>query len=198
MKRTLGIGLLFFLSYGIAAYAVLTYSLTPLGENLHPDMKVSFNENPWAIYAHIFGSACALLLGPFQFVRKLRSRRPMLHRWMGRTYLAAGVLIGGLGGLWMAVLAFGGITAKLGFFFLALVWLWTGALALETARRRDFAAHRRWMIRNFALTFAAVTLRLQLGIAPALGFPFELAYPFIAWLCWVPNLLVIEWYLRHE
>ena len=47
-------------------------------------------------------------------------------------------------------------------------------------------------MRNFALTFAAVTLRVYLPTSMALGVPFESAYPLIAWLCWVPNLLVAE------
>jgi hypothetical protein len=53
------------------------------------------------------------------------------------------------------------------------------------------------MVRNFALTFAAVTLRLWLPTAIIAGAPFELAYPVIAWLCWVPNLLLAELLLRQ-
>lgn len=48
------------------------------------------------------------------------------------------------------------------------------------------------MVRNFALAFAAVILRLWLPAAVAAGVPFELAYPAVAWLCWVPNLLLAE------
>jgi hypothetical protein len=46
------------------------------------------------------------------------------------------------------------------------------------------------MFINFALTFAAVTLRTGLGIGFASGTPFEVFYPYLAWICWVPNLLV--------
>jgi hypothetical protein len=49
------------------------------------------------------------------------------------------------------------------------------------------------MIRNFALTFAAVTLRLYLPPVLIVGLPFAMSYAIIAWLCWVPNLLVAEW-----
>jgi hypothetical protein len=49
------------------------------------------------------------------------------------------------------------------------------------------------MVRNFALTFAAVTLRLYLGVFMAAGARFEDVYPLLAWLCWVPNLLLAEW-----
>ena len=46
------------------------------------------------------------------------------------------------------------------------------------------------MVINFSLTFAAVTLRIGLGIGFASGIPFEIFYPSLAWICWVPNLLV--------
>ena len=52
------------------------------------------------------------------------------------------------------------------------------------------------MIRSFALTFAAVTLRLYIPASQMAGIPFDTAYPVIAWLCWVPNLLVAELFVR--
>ena len=56
-------------------------------------------------------------------------------------------------------------------------------------------AHQRWMIRSFSLCFAAVTLRIYLGAFFALGVPFEQFYTALAWLCWVPNLVVVDWFL---
>ena len=83
---------------------------------------------------------------------------------MGRIYLGVGVLIGGIAGLIMSTHAFGGTPARLGFGTLAVVWLFTGARAYLAIRGGDVATHRRWMVRNFSLTFAAVTLRLYLPI----------------------------------
>ncbi len=77
--------------------------------------------------------------------------------------------------------------------FLSLGWLYTGLHAYLAIRARVVASHRRWMVRNFSLAFGAVTLRLWLPASVASGIPFETAYPVIAWLCWVPNLLVAEW-----
>jgi hypothetical protein len=111
---------------------------------------------------------------------------------LGRTYLTIGVLIGGLAGLYMAFHAFGGLIARLGFAGLALAWLYTGLRAYLAIRGRRVAEHRAWMVRNFALTFAAVTLRLYLPASAIAGIAFEVAYPFIAWLCWVPNLVAAE------
>jgi uncharacterized membrane protein len=180
------------LSLGVAGYAVITYTVLPLGAGVHPDMRAVFKSHPLGIYGHVFGAAFALVLGPLQFASSLRSRLPRVHRWFGRLYLGVGVLVGGLAGLFMAFHAFGGLPSRLGFGLLAAGWLATGLLAYRAIRSRDVAAHRRWMVRNFSLTFAAVTLRLYLPAAMVSGMPFELAYPAIAWLCWVPNLVLAE------
>lgn len=180
------------LSIGVALYAIVAYGLFPLGATVHPDMRAAFESQGAGIYAHVFASAFALLLGPFQFVRRLRAAHPALHRWSGRLYLGVGVLVGGAAGLYVALHAFGGTVARVGFACLALAWLYTGLRAYLAIRARDVVAHRRWMVRNFALAFAAVTLRLWLPAAVVAGASFESAYAAIAWLCWVPNLLVAE------
>jgi uncharacterized membrane protein len=171
------------LSFGVAGYALFVYGFLPLGIALHPDMRATFEAQRIGIYAHVFAALFALVLGPFQFSARLRAARPALHRWMGRLYLGIGVLVGGLAGLYMASFAFGGPVARLGFGLLALAWLYTGLRAYLAIRARQVMEHRRWMVRNFALTFAAVTLRLWLPASFVAGLPFDLAYPAIAWLC---------------
>ena len=179
-----------FLSLGVAAYAVIAYAFFPIGALLHPDMRASFEAHRVVVYLHVFASALTLALGPFQFSARLRASRPALHRWMGRLYLGVGVLVGGVAGLVMALNAYGGLASNVGFGVLAVLWLYTGLRAYLAIRARDFAAHRLWMIRNFALAFAAVTLRLWLPAAVLAGIDFDIAYPVIAWLCWVPNFVV--------
>ena len=180
------------LSLGVAGYAIAAYGFLPLGAVVQPDMRATFEAHRTGLYAHVFAAAVALALGPFQFSDRLRARHLALHRWSGRLYLGIGVLVGGLAGLFMAAHAAGGMAARLGFACLALGWLYTGLRAYLAIRARDSVSHRRWMVRNFALTFAAVTLRLWLPASMASGIAFELAYPVIAWLCWVPNLLIAE------
>jgi uncharacterized membrane protein len=190
--RLTGFAVLFVLSLAVAGYAVAVYGFLPLGVAIHPDMRATFEAHRAGIYLHVFAAAVALVLGPFQFSTRLRTARPALHRWSGRLYLGIGALVGGLAGLYMAFHAFGGLTAQLGFGGLALAWLYTGFRAYQGIRARDVVSHRRWMVRNFSLSFAAVTLRLWLPAAIVSGIPFETAYPVIAWLCWVPNLMVAE------
>ncbi len=184
--------ILVLLSLAVAAYAAGVYGFMPLGTLVHPDLRATFEAHPIGIYTHVFASLVALTLGPFQFSSRLRASQIQLHRWAGRAYLGVGVLLGGLAGLYMSFHAFGGVAARVGFGCLALAWLFTGLCAFLAIRRRDVATHRRWMVRNFALTFAAVMLRLYLPASMITGADFGLAYAVIAWLCWVPNLVVAE------
>lgn len=195
--RRISLFIAFGLCFLVAAYAWGMYGFGPGAARLHPDMRATFEQHAVGIQAHIFASGLALVLGPLQFSRRLRSRWPAVHRWTGRVYLGLAVAVGGLAGLYMSYHAFGGLVSKLGFAGLALAWLHTGWRAWQSARARDFAAHRRWMIRNFALTFAAVTLRLYLPPVFIFGWPFAPSYAAIAWLCWVPNLLVAEWLAKR-
>jgi hypothetical protein len=93
----------------------------------------------------------------------------------------------------MAQFAFGGLIAKLGFSISAMFWLYSGACALLAVRSGAIEEHRRWMVRNFAVAFGAITLRLYLGASIASGIDLATAYALIAWLCWLPNVLVAEW-----
>ena len=191
--RSTSHGLLVFLSLGVAGYAAFAYGVLPLGSLMNPDMKANFLAHSTGIYTHVFASIVALVLGPLQFSARLRKKYTALHRWLGRFYLAVGVLVGSLSGLYMSQYAFGGSVARLGFATLAVFWLYTGLRAYLAIRHGAIDEHRKWMVRNFSLTFAAVTLRLYLPASMAADIEFALAYPIIAWLCWISNVLFAEW-----
>lgn len=196
--RATGTALLYLLSLSVGAYAAIGYGVAPLGALVHPDMKAEFVAHPLGVYLHVFSAAVALLLGPFQLWGRLRRDHIRIHRWSGRLYLGFGVLLGGLSGLYIAQFAFGGPVARLGFAMLAVCWLDTGLRGFLAIRRGMIGEHRRWMLRNFALAFAAVMLRLYVPASVAAGIDFAAAYAAIAWLCWLPNLLVAELMLRSE
>lgn len=191
-------GLIAVLSVGVAVSALVAYTTVPLGNLVHPQMKLAFEAHRVAILTHIFCSALALVLGPWQFLPGLRSRRPRLHRWSGRLYLLAGVLPGSIAGLYFSSYAFGGVFNQLGFALLAVLWLASSFMAYRAIRGGYIALHRQWLLRNFALTFAAVTLRVYMATFSAAGIAFETGYAWLGWLCWVPNLLFIEWYIHRK
>lgn len=186
------------LALGISAYAVLVYGLMPIGKVVHPDMRANFEAHAALVYTHIFASSIALALGALQFSKTLRAHHLPWHRWLGRIYLAFGVIPGGLAGLLMAFHAYGGLVSQLGFGLLAGLWLFSGVSAYRAIRGGDLKSHQEWMIRNYALTCAAISLRLYLPLSMVAGIPFEFAYPAIAWLCWVPNLIYARWMIAQN
>jgi Predicted membrane protein (DUF2306) len=176
----------------------LMYVGRPLGSAVTPDMALVFQAHWIGISTHIIASAIALTLAPVQVSTRVRRRWPVAHAWMGRTYLGLGVLPGGLAGLYMGALSARGWIARAGFMCLAVCWLYSGAMAYRTIRRGDVAAHRRWILRNVSLTAGAIMLRIYMPLFGLLGVPFETAYPIVSWVSWLPNLLLMEWWLRRS
>jgi hypothetical protein len=155
----------------------------------------SFLARPWGIYPHALFGALALACGPFQFRRTLLLHRPQWHRRLGTLYVFSAVLTGVVG-VYMSFYSFGGIVTHIGFGALGLALFCSTVFAYRSARQKRWAHHREWMVRSFALLFAAVTLRVELPLFINVWGEFETAYLFVSWFCWVPNLLVAESYLH--
>ncbi len=151
-----------------------------------------------AFYQHILLGAVAMLTGWIQFNRNWRNKNLKLHRNLGKVYLVA-VLLSGLAGFYLALHATAGLIASLGFIGLAIGWLYTTVRAYRSIRKGNTDAHEQWMVRSYAFTFAAVTLRFWLpGLQLGLGLDFFTTYKIVAWLCWVPNALLAEWLIARK
>lgn len=183
-------------SVAVAVYAVVGYAFLTPGQTVHPTMQSAYAEHPWRILVHVTASLVALAVGPWQFIPSLRSRKA-LHRGLGFVYFLA-VFVGGISGLFTAFIAQGGMISQVGFVTLAELWVVSAILALMAVKRGDYFAHEAWAIRSFALTFSAVTIRLQLGTGFAAGQRFEDFYWILSWTCWIPNLMVAEWLIRRR
>lgn len=152
-----------------------------------------------AFYIHISGGMLALLTGPWQFLRSFRRRFLRLHRSMGKVYLVSILLLAGPSGQFMAFYAEGGFLSTIGFLLMALLWLWTTWMAYATVRKRDITAHRDWMTRSYALTLAAVTLRIYVPVtSQLLHWNHEFVVESSAWLSWIPNLVMAEILVRAK
>ncbi|MBG1232565.1 DUF2306 domain-containing protein [Aestuariivirga litoralis] len=143
------------------------------------------------LIVHAISASIALLIGPWQFLPNMRQRRLWLHRINGRIYCTA-VLVAWIVSIPMAMHAETGRLASAGFLLLGVSWITCTSAAVIFILCGKISSHRRWMIRSYALTAAAISLRIYMPLSGALGIGFEDAYPVVAWLCWVPNLLFAE------
>lgn len=201
-------------SLAIAVYAVTPYLTTPLHELAGDAVGLAgaYEDQPaWvhaAFYVHIVGGGVALLVGPLQFWRWLRERARVVHRAVGRVYLVA-VLVGGVASLALAPVNSAGMVGFAGFGTLAVLWIGTAWRGYRAIRSGDVRSHQAWMIRNFSLTYAAVTLRLWTGVLVAAQSPwivtgadadaaFTNAYAVVPFLAWIPNLVLAEVLVRRR
>lgn len=157
------------------------------------------NDSAWntAFYGHITLGGLALFIGWLQFNARLRTTKPELHRTIGKIYMIC-VAISGLSSLYIALYATGGIISILGFFSLGVIWLTTTAFGFTSIKKGDIDRHQNFMIFSYAACFAAVTLRIWLPLLTSVLGEFTSAYRIVAWLCWVPNIIVAFMIVRNK
>lgn len=151
-----------------------------------------------AFFIHVFSSILALPAGFTQFSSSFRKRWPIWHQRLGWMYIACIVLLAGPSGLVMAVYANGGICSRIAFSLLAILWIAFTVTATKTAIQKTWLLHRQWMIRSFALTLSAITLRAWKFILVVwLHLKPMDVYQVVAWLGWVLNWIIAEIYIFY-
>mgnify|MGYP000747398022 CR=1 FL=1 len=148
-------------------------------------------------YFHISFGGIALFIGWIQFMKKLRTKYLNLHKWIGKIYIVS-VLLSGIPGLYIAFHASAGLSPKLGFSIGSIIWVVLAILGYTSIRSGNVVAHKKYMMYNYAGTFGAVTLRLWLPLLINIFGEFALAYQVVAWLSWVPNLIVVYLFLEKK
>ena len=162
-----------------------------------PDLAFHGDVRPWSFYLHVGGATMALLLGPWQFFSGIRNAYSRAHRGLGILYIV-GCLVGGVSGIHIAFYSPNGPVAAVGFMVLGTLWLGTTGLGLFNILKGNIAVHKRWMICSFSLTFAAVTLRLLFPPMFAYGLEPATIFSILAWVCWIPNLAVANYFLIQK
>jgi uncharacterized membrane protein len=156
---------------------------------------------PLAVALHVTGGSALLILGLAQFSGNLRRKAPRLHRWTGRALLALGAGAA-LSGLWMNASPdakpeshlYDGAQNIMSAAFLA-----AAALGLAAARARDFAVHRAWMLRAYAIAMGAGTqTALLLPVFLLLGKVEGRALDLILIGAWALNLGVAELLIARQ
>ncbi len=196
--------LLAIFALAVGAYALLLYG-SPA--NLRDQQFVLAKEGVpglWysVLWVHAVTGGLALALGWVQFIKRVRLKSPSVHRAIGMIYVVMNG-VSGVTGLYMAYYADGGLIGRLGFGALSVLWLYSLYRGMHSIFvLKNSSAHGRWMIRNYALTCAAIALRIYTPLAAILfglddtNGSFD-SFTVIAWLCWIPNLLLAEWLIRN-
>ncbi|WP_283134712.1 DUF2306 domain-containing protein [Rhizohabitans arisaemae] len=183
---------------GIALYSVpayLTGDPTQSKIPINPDVALHY----LSITIHALPASLLLLLGPLQFVPALRNRYGKLHRVVGRVYMVS-VVIASVAAILAATFSVDGISVQVAFYLLTAAWLYSLAQAYRAIRRGQIQLHRIWMIRNYALSFAAVLLRgfLILGLAARSRYEwltFDDVYTTSTWASILVSAGAAEWFI---
>jgi uncharacterized membrane protein len=160
----------------------------------------SYSDYYWprraGLILHLTGGVFAITIGLVQIWLGLTNRTSTLHRVLGKVY-GTGVLIGSIGGFYLAFTMPGQLAYKAGLVGLNFAWLLTTGMALYAIRARRIQQHREWMLRSYTVTFAFVTFRLASSwLSPWIGVPDSPVATdldtLLAWACWAVPLLLAE------
>lgn len=163
---------------------------------LTKQMIIHLDHYRFAFYGHIYSSLIVLVSGAFLFSTEVLRRWPQVHRLIGKFYVGLVLGLSAPTALIMGFYANGGWPAALSFIILAPLWWYTTWMGYRTIRNRNVQAHRRWMLRSYALTFSAVTLRgAQMLLGQFLELDPTFQYVLVSWGSWLLNLALIEGYI---
>ena len=144
-------------------------------------------------YAHVYTSIFVLFSGFIAVFVKPKAAFRNLHRFFGKIYVILLLLIAAPSGIYMGFYANGGILAKISFVILGILWWFTIYKAYLEIRKKNVLNHKKWMYRSYALAVSAITLRLWKVVLVYFFQPNPMdVYEIIAWLGWVPNLILTE------
>jgi uncharacterized membrane protein len=207
--KNIAFALRIFAAYAVLCVACFLMLRTIVGYMTFKDdvqflaFKQAYIHNPvWktAFYIHVFSAVVALLAGFTQFSSEILRDSPKLHRLVGKIYIVNILCINFPVGLIMGFYANGGLVGKTAFLTLDVLWFYFTLKAYTSVRQRKFAEHKNYMIRSYALTFSAFTLRSWKFVLSNLfpAFPLPELYLIDSWLGFLPNLAIAEIVIRSK
>jgi uncharacterized membrane protein YozB (DUF420 family) len=182
----------------------LTWQYIPLRKDVAflQIKQTEVSETPFYItffYIHVYSAIFVLLSGFFQINNTLLKKYPLLHRNLGKLYVFIILFLSAPSGLFIGLFANGGFYSKISFVALSVLWFLFTLKGFLYIKTKNIQQHKAFMLRSFALTFSAITLRFWKVILVYLFHPAPMdLYQIIAWLGWIPNLLIVEYYLYHQ
>ena len=144
-------------------------------------------------YIHITSSLIVLAAGLPQFLPRIVKKYSSFHHWSGKVYVISVLALAAPSGLILALFANGGVAAKTGFAMQCLVWWCCTFMAYKKILQKNYKEHIGWMVRSYAVTLAAMSLRTETYIMHYVfhAKPIE-TYVTITWLSWAGNIFIAE------
>ena len=183
-----------------ASYLLILLSLPYIHFEKNVDFLLTkqliYHKKIWlySFYIHVFSSPIVILSGLFQFNKSILRNRPKVHRTIGKIYVFTVIIISGPSALVMALYANGGRITQTSFTILSILWIFFTYLAYRRIRVKNISAHVKWMMRSYALTLSAVSLRFFAYLFDLLNAnlgPRE-TYIILAYSSWMVNLIIVE------
>jgi hypothetical protein len=198
--------ILLFAGIVYATYLVLLLSVPYLSMKPHVDFlktkQLIYHVKVWrfSFYVHVFTSIFCIAAGLFQFLPFVLKNYKKVHRILGFIYISVVLLLAGPSSLVMSFYANGGLVAKISFVLLSMLWLLSTSIAYYKIRTHTYLEHGNWMLRSYALTLSAVTLRFYAYLMDVFNWhlPPTEEYTLLAWLSWVPNLILAEILIKRK
>lgn len=145
----------------------------------------------WKItfHIHIISAGIALSIGWIQFVPKIRNKYMSFHKIIGNTYFISAI-ISSLASIFISFYATGGKIQIIEFTILGIIWFYTTLMGFFYIKCEEFKLHQKMTVFSYSACFSGVTLRIWLPLLELIFDDFNTTYATVAWLCWIPNLIV--------
>ncbi len=204
LKKTFNLGAFLLILY--ASYLLILLSLPYIYFEKHVDFletkQLIYHIKVWraSFYIHVFFSPIVILSGLFQFNKRILRNRKKIHRWLGKAYVFTVLFVSGPSGFIMGLYANGGRITQTSFTILSALWILFTFIGYKKIRKGKVDSHVKWMLRSYALTLSAVTLRFYAYLFDVFNIdlsPRE-TYAVLAYISWIPNLIVVEMYVRSK
>lgn len=192
--QTIFLTLVFILALLLAGNALSYFNFDPTYSFLK--LKQDAIATGWylpAYYSHVLTGGIILVIGFIQLIPAVREKHKRLHKGLGYFYVLGILFFSAPGGLVMSFFIDRGIWVQASFLLQVTLWFYFTAQAFSKIRQGDITNHQYYMWRSYALTLAAITLRIYIFMtAESYNLAQPQAYATIAWLSWVPNWMAAE------
>lgn len=153
-----------------------------------------FRTRPIARALHMAPGLFWMAFAPLQFVGSLRRRFPRFHRWVGRIAIGSTLVLIPSGLIFAALRPLSNAFVELvPVIFYSILYVAATFMGVRRAREKNFAAHREWMVRSFAVGIGISSVRLwYLLFLHTTGMHAQEFFATAFWIAFAVNLVIAE------